>query len=260
MSMGQAKLPDSLTEARRLYNAQKFDEAITRAAEAELSAPQAQAARVVLARARLERFRLSSDAGDLTEARTVIRRIDASKLAPRDEVEYVVALGELFFLDDQSAFDDRYSAAAEQFEIALGRTELLDAASRDLLFEWWALSLDHQAQLGPEFGRRSVYERIVARAEGELARDTRAASAAYWLAAGACGMDDFSRAWGAAVAAWVRAGSLGPRGATLRDDLDRLVMHMVLPERARQLAAGADARPALQSLQTQWTQIKEMWK
>ena len=65
-------------------------------------------------------------------------------------------------------------------------------------------------------------------------------SATYWLAAGARGIDDLPRALGAAVAGWVRAGTFGARGEALRDDLDRLIVQVILPERAQQLAFGAD--------------------
>ena len=144
--------------------------------------------------------------------------MDSTKLVARDQVEFTIALGQLLYLDDQFTFDDRYSAAAEQFEVALGGADLLDTDSRDRLFDWWALSLDRQAQLGPEGERRPAYQRIVDRAEREMARDVAAASASYWLAAGARGVNDLPRAWGAAVAAWVRAASLGDarRGAARR--------------------------------------------
>lgn len=260
VSMAQTRPADQLTLARRLYNDQKYDEAITRATEAQLIQSLAPAANVVLARARLERFRRTEDLLDLKEARDALKRVDSVRLEPRDRVEYLIGLGESLYLDDQYPFDDRYSAASEAFDLALGLADALDAPSRDRLFDWWALALDRQAQLGPEAGRRPAYQRVLARAERELARDPSALSAAYWLAAAACGVDDVPRAWGAATAAWIHAGSNGPRGTALRDDLDRLVLQVILPERAKQLAAGADARPALSSLETQWTDIKARWK
>jgi hypothetical protein len=218
------------------------------------------AARVIGARAELERFRQTGDQADLDTAREALKAVDVATLSPRDQVEFAIGLGVSLYLDDRYPFDDRYSAAAEQFDLALGRSDLLDDASRDRLFEWWALSVDHQAQLDPASDRRPAYERIVARAERELARSPGAASASYWLAAGARGVDDLPRAWGAAVAGWVRAGSTGERGEALREDLERLIVQVILPERARQLAAGGDARATLSSLLVQWEQIKERWK
>jgi hypothetical protein len=261
VSMAQSKVPDApLVEARRLYNEQRYEEAIKVAVEARLSPLLAPAASVVFARAHLERYRIVSEVAHLDAARGALKSVDVLKLLPRDQVEFTIALGELMYLDDQFTFDDRYGAAAELFEVALGRADLLDAPSRDLLFDWWANSLDRQAQLGPETERRPAYQRIVDRAEREIARDPGALSASYWLAAGARGISDLPRAWGAAVAAWVRAAAIGTRGVALRDDLDRLVVQVILPERALQLAAGDDPRATLASLENQWAEIKERWK
>jgi hypothetical protein len=260
-SMAQSRPIDApLVQARQMYNEQRYDEAIKLAADARLVPALAPAASLVFARAHLERYRLVSEPAHLDAAREALKGIEATKLVPRDQVELSIALGYILYLDDQLPFDDRFSAAAEQFEVALGRADLLDEGSRDLLFDWWALSLDRQAQLGPEAERRPAYQRILTRAESEVARQPTAPSATYWLAAAARGIDDLPRAWGAAVAGWVRASSLGPRGAALRDDLDRLVIYVILPERASQLAAGGDAKPALASLEAQWAQIKDRWK
>ena len=217
-------------------------------------------ASIVFARAHLEQYRAGSEVAGLEAARQALKGVDSTKLVPRDKVEFTIALGQLLYLDDQFTFDDRYGAAAEQFEVALGGADLLDTDGRDRLFDWWALSLDRQAQLGPEAERRPAYQRIVDRAEREMARDSAAASASYWLAAGARGVNDLPRAWGAAVAAWVRAASLGDRGAALREDLDRLVTQVILPERALQMAAGDDPKPTLASLEGQWKELKERWK
>ena len=251
---------DPMAQARRSYNEQKYEEAIAAATEARRVATSAAPASVVLARAHLERYRVTSNGADLIGARDALKAVDAAALSPRDQVELSIALGESLYLDEENTFDDRYSAAAEQFEVALGQADLLDVASRDLLFDWWALALDRQAQLGTEAGRKSTYRRIAQRAERELAENLAATSAAYWLAAASNGMDELPRAWGAAVAGWVRAGTLGARGAALREDLDRLVVQMILPERAKQIVVGGDARPVLASLQEQWQQLKERWR
>jgi len=259
-SRARTVVPDLLSDARRAYNDQRYEDAAklaTAAAEVPALAP---AAAVVGARAELERFRQTGNHAELDAARARLKGIDVSVLAPRDQIEYAIGLGLSLYLDDQYTFDDRYGAAAEQFDLALGRGDLLDEASRDRLFEWWALSVDHQAQLEPANDRRPSYERIVLRAERELVRSPGSTSASYWLAAGARGADDLPRAWGAAVAAWVRAGSSGARGEALRKDIERLVVQVILPERARQVAAGGDARPTLSSLLAQWEQTKERWK
>jgi hypothetical protein len=259
-SLAQTDVPDWLSQARQYYNDQQYEEAIEVATLATQDPALASSAAVIVARAHLERYRIATETTDLTAAREALKRVDASELSPRDDVEFTIGLGESIFLDDQYALDDRYSTAAELFGQALGRADLLDPQGRDRLFDWWALSLDRQAQLGPESGRVPSYTRIVERAEEELTRAPDSTSAAYWLAAGAWGMANVTRALGAAMSAWVRAGALGERGLALRQDLDRLVVQVILPERAKQLAAGADARPALTSLRAQWEGLKEHWR
>jgi tetratricopeptide (TPR) repeat protein len=254
-AMGQTRAPEAqLAQARRLYNDQRYAEAIKLAEEARQIPALAGPASIVFARAHLEQYRAGSEDASLQLAREALKGLDVAALAPRDQVEFTIALAQVLYIDDQ------FSAAAEQFEVGLGGADLLDADSRDRLFDWWALSLDRQAQLGHEDERRPSYQRIVDRAERELARDVNAASASYWLAAGARGVNDLPRAWGAAVAAWVRAASLGQRGTALREDLDRLVSQVILPERAVQMAAGDDPKPTLALLESQWKEIKEQWK
>jgi hypothetical protein len=259
-TMGQTKVTDPVAQARQLYNEQKYDEAIRLAGAAQAIPTFASAASLVVARAHLERFRQSSETDDLAAARTALKRVVADALAPRDRVELLVALGESIYLDDQYALDDRYAAAAEQFEVALAHADLLDRASRDLLFDWWAGALDRQAQQDAEGSRRTVYARILDGAERELAHDDGAASASYWLASAARGVDDLPRALGAAAAGWMRAATLGVRGEALRVDLDRLVRQVILPERARELSTGTDPRPTLALLEGQWQDFTDKWK
>lgn len=251
--MAQAPVPDALTRARAAYNAGKFDEAIAAATDAIRATPQANAAAVVLGRAHLERFRASRTESDLSDAREALQRVVPDKLAPRDRAEYLVGLGESLYLDGCTGC---YSGAAEIFEVALTRAE---AGDREPVFEWWATSLDHQAQIGQEGDRTVIYKRILDGATAELARDDRSASATYWLVAGARGTGDFERAWGAAIAGWVRARGLGTKGDKLRLDLDQFVTQVLLPERARQLAPDTDAHPALTMLVAQWEEIKRKY-
>jgi hypothetical protein len=146
------------------------------------------------------------------------------------------------------------------FEVALARSEAAPTSARESLFEWWAEALDREAQFAPATERKPLYTRILHRAEGELARDPQSSVAVYWIAAASRGTDDLERAWGAAVAGWIRAGSLGKRGVTLREDLDRLVVNVILPERAQQLAPGGDAQSALTILKAQWEELKKKWE
>ena len=257
--MAQAAGPDTLDLARRLYNEQRYEDAIRVAEEARQIPAVSPPAAIVFARAHLERFRLLRDRSSLMAAREALKAIEAGPLNARDRAELLIALGEAFYLDDEATLDDRFSAAAEQFEAALAYSDVLDDHSRDLLFDWWAGALDRQAQQGPEVVRVPIYARILERAEAELARDPGGVSPSYWLAAAARGTNDTTRAVGAAAAGWVRAGALGERGLALRADLDRLMRQVILPERARDLATGADPRPTLILLETQWSQFKEKW-
>jgi hypothetical protein len=255
----QPRRPDPLADARDLYNAHKYDDAISAAMIALALPAEAPAARVILARARLERFRTSAEASDLDLARDILKRVEPQRLAPRERVEFTIALGEAMYLDDTPSADVRYGGAAAEFEQALDHEDVLEAADRDGLFDWWALALDHQAQQGPETDRRTLYQRIVERADRQLAGGSPPPSAWYWLAAAARGEGDLPRAIGAGASAWIRAGAMGPRGTVLRDDVDRLMIQVILPERAQQLAPGVDAHPTLAALNTQWDQFKKTW-
>ena len=101
--------------------------------------------------------------------------------------------------------------------------------------------------------------RILLRMEDELRREDRSAVASYWLPAAARGANDLDRAWGAALAGWVRAPLTGSAGAKLRADLDRLVSGVIIPERARQLSLPADQRAAMAALQQEWEDVKEKY-
>ncbi len=205
-AMGQAKVPDPLTEARDLYNQERYDDAIEKATAARDVPALADGAGVVLARAHLDRYRKSAETHDLLEARTELKAIDVTKLSADDRVSLAIARGESLYLDDSDAFDDRYSAAAEEFEIALTQAATLDDKNRDALFDWWAGSLDRQAQQGPEADRKLIYARILARAADEVALPNGSASASYWLPVSARGVDD------SVARDWRRGRRLGPRG------------------------------------------------
>jgi hypothetical protein len=244
---------DALTRARQFYNLQQFDDAILVAGDARRVPALADAAAVIFARAHLERYRAQSEPADLSDAREALLAIQDAKLSARDHMELVVGLGELLF------FDKRFGAAAVFFEIALGHLDLLEPGARESLLEWWAGSLDQQAQLEAETERKPIYLRMLGRVEDELRRDDRSAVASYWLAAAARGTSDLDRAWSAAVAGWVRGPFLGAAGVKLRADLDRLVKNVLIPERAQQLSAGADPRPMVAVLQQEWDEVKESY-
>ena len=68
------------------------------------------------------------------------------------------------------------------------------------------------------------------------------------------GEGDLQAAWDAAQAGWVRAPLAMMRAASLRGDLDQLVLHGLVPERARLLGQPPD------TLRDEWEQFKEQWK
>jgi hypothetical protein len=244
--------PPALAKARALYNAADYEGAIAAAAAVRQQPQWADAAALVIARAHLERYRRNTDAADLVAARESLASVRASMLSPRDQVDLVVGLGQSLYLAEL------FGPAAELFDSALGRGNLVAARERLLLLEWWATALDREA-LGRAPDRRAgVLTRIVDRMEAELREDPGSRVANYWLAAAARGAGDLERAWDAAIAAWIRA-SLTAEGPALRDDLDRLVNQALIPERARQRPAR-EQDAAVAAFRAEWDQIKSQWK
>jgi len=239
---------DPLARARQLYNSQRFDEAIAAAEQARSTPARADAADLVAARAFLERYRLSSAGDDLTNARDRLRRLDPQRLASRERTEYVVGLGETLF------FDGAFGAAAAVFDSVLQSRELLALDARERVLDWWASAVDREARPRPDIDRQAVYQRIRNRMEGELSSHPGSGAASYWLAAAARAQGDVQAAWDAAQAAWVRSPLASEGGAALREDLDRLVLRGIVPDRAKATAQSPDA------LRAQWEQFKEKWK
>jgi hypothetical protein len=258
VSLAQAPVTDPLTTARRAYNERRYDAAISAAQEALRLPNLANPAAVVLARAHLERFRAGADAADLAAAHKALAQVKPDLLSPSDRTEFLVGMGVAMYVD--GCADGCHSGAAEFFELALAAGGAPDSASRESIFDWWATSMDRQAQFGPEDGRVATYRRILERAEAERARNLDSTSATYWIAVAARGTGDFNRAWGAAVAGWVRAKYLGARGQTLRSDLQAFVYNVLLPERAKQLVPDADPVPLLEMLRKQWAEITDKYK
>lgn len=245
--------PPSLAKARSLYNAGDFEGAIDAAAVARKDPMWADAAALVVARAYLEQYRQRADAEDLAAARAALGTVRAAALTPRDHIDLIVGLGQSLYLGEI------YGAAAELFETALARASLLSTRDRLLLLDWWATSLDREAQSRPPDRRARVFERISARMEEEIQRDPGSAVANYWLAVAARGLGDIDDAWNFAVAAWVRSTLTPETTARLRDDLERLVTQALIPERSRTLV-GREPQDAVAALTTEWELIKSQWK
>jgi hypothetical protein len=252
-SFAEAAEPASLAKARALYNAGLYDAAIESAMAARDERGYADAAALVIARARLERFRGDGDPEDLSTARETLAAISPLALSARDQVDLLIGLGQALYLSDT------FGSAAELFETALGRAGPLGARDRERLLDWWATALEREAQTRPSDRRREIFQRIATRMVTELAIDPGSIAANYWLAVAARGEGDLDRAWTAASAAWVRAVWSPDTSARLRADIDQFVAEILIPERVRSRPAR-DQTEAAAALEAQWELIKQQWK
>lgn len=243
---------DALGDARRFYNLGQLDTAERAAMEAARSPALANAAKVVLGRIRLERYRRTPDDGELKRARETLLSVDPRSLDARDRIELTVGFAEALYLDD------RFGVAAELFESALERSAVLGPVAHDRVLDWWATSIDRQAHSRPAAERAPLYALILHRMSEEIARDPGGTAPNYWLAAAARGSGDLERAWTAAMAGWVRA-VLTPDGESVRADLDRLVVQGIIPERAARLPVRDD-RQAVAGMIGEWESFKAAWK
>jgi hypothetical protein len=244
--------PDQLAAARRLYNDGQYDQALAAAHQAEADSATASSARLVIGRIELERYRRSADGSDLSNARAALRSVDPRALDPRERIELQVGLAEVLYLDD------RFGASAEMLDPVLDVTGALGPDAHERALDWWATSLDRQAQTMSAADRPAMYRRISERMELELRRDPASSVANYWTAAAARGAGDVERAMAAAAAAWVRASLARDRGAALRADIDRLVTSAVIPERAAR-ASTRDTRQAPADMVKEWEAFKSAW-
>jgi hypothetical protein len=246
----------ALARARDAYNEEQYDTAIAEATAALSSPALADAARLVIARAHLERYRQSAEPADLHQARGALRAIDASRLGGRDQAELLVGLGEWLF------FAERFGASAELFANALARGDQVGVPrpARARVLDWWASATDRYAQRTPE-RRDALYTAMLDRLEAELQRDPGSAAANYWAVVAARGFGDLDRAWQSAMAGWVRAGLAPDRGAMLRADIDRFVLTAIIPERARAAARGTqnEQQAAADAMVTEWERFKADW-
>ncbi len=243
---------DPLLAARQFYAAGQFDRAIDSATEATSNPSFASAAHLVLGRSRLERYRQTAAARDLDDARTDFRAVDPRALDARERLELQIGLAVLLY------FEERFGAAAELLDPLVDASSTLAPDAHERALEWWATSLDRQAQTMDPSDRPAVYARVIDRMEAEQKRGLVSSAACYWLAAATRGSGDLDRAWAMAQACWVRASLTPDHGAALRTDLDKLVVQGIIPERAAR-ASQRDRRQAIGSLTTEWDAFKTAW-
>ncbi len=256
---GSALAADPLAEARRLYNLGQYETAEKLAREAAAIPARADAARVVLGRIQLERFRQSEDQRDLARARESLRMVDTAPLDAAERVELAIGLAETLY------FEERYGAAAQLFESVRQRSVLLGTPAHERVLDWWATSVDKQAQTRQAEERPPMYARVLERMAEEVAEYPGSSAAGYWLAAAARASGDVERAWHAAHAGWLRATLADDRGVALRADLDRLMTQAIIPERAAKLAARSDLlarmdpKDAQSAMTAEWDAFKKAW-
>lgn len=248
-----AQMPRAeLAKARTLYNERNFDAAIEMATLARSIHVTADAAAIVLARAHLERYRERVDPSDLSAARSALASVRADALDPRDRVEFLLALGESLFLEDD------FGPAAEIFESGL-ETAAPHPDLHDALLDWWASAVERLAAGLSRDPRQAWFERVSTRMQAELASDPSSATATYWAVVALRGTGDIMRAWYAAVAGWARSRLMGERSAAFRADIDRVVLEGIIPDRVRPLPQ--DQRASAEAhLKAEWELVKEKWK
>lgn len=242
-----------LAKARSLYNQRQFDAAIEAAVVAQKAQSTADAASVVLARSHLERYRERANPDDLSAARTALGTVRVSNLDARDNVDFLMALGEALF------FEDDYGAAATLFESGIDRAIAHGAETGEAMLDWWGSATERHADSLDREPRINAFKHLRERMNRELSRDPSSAAAAYWVVVATRGTDQAAEAWEAAIAGWVRARLAGANSAKLRADLDKLVIEGIIPDRVRAMAPDKRAQGESE-LKGEWAVVKERWK
>jgi hypothetical protein len=242
-----------LARARSAYNQQQFDDAIQAALTAQKVGATADAATVVLSRSYLERYRQRANPADLAAARAQLGTVRVANLDARDHVDFMMALGEALF------FEDDFGAAAAMFESGIDVAFAQGQATGEAMLDWWGSAVERQTESLERDQRAQVFARMRERMTRELAKNPGSAAAGYWNVVAIRGEGDAVGAWDAAIASWVRARLAASRSAQLRADLDKLVLEGIIPDRVRQLPAGTRGQ-AESDLRTEWAIVKERWK
>jgi len=242
-----------LNRVHALYNEGRYAEAIDAATQAQAVPATRQAAGVALARAHLERYRDAGDPTDVLAARAALSAVQAAALTVRGRIDYSFGLGQALF------FENDIGAAAELFASVTPQAWAVDPALGEAMADWWGSAVERQADGQPSEVRRARFLWLAERMRDELAAHPTAAAPAYWVAAALRGAGEPERAWDAAVAGWVRAPLSGVSAASLRADLDRLVLEGIIPD----LAAArpqAEAAAAASQWRAEWTLVRQRWR
>jgi hypothetical protein len=245
---------EELARARAAYNDRRLDEAVAAATAARQDPATADRAAVVLARALLERYRQALDPTDLGSAREALAAVRADQLDAPDRGEFLLALGQSLYLEDD------FGAAAEIFESAIETAPAVGPRGREAVLDWFGASLERWAAPPRSAEERAtLLRRLGDRMEGELGRNPGSRAAAYWLVVALRGQRQLERAWQAAIAGWARARLAGDAAGDLRADLDRLVLQGIIPDRAREIPE-AERLTTEFALRAEWELVKQKWR
>jgi hypothetical protein len=252
-----AAAQSELERARLHYNAGNFDAAIASAEGARRKAANAPASVLIIARSRLERFRLLANPEDLNAARTELIAINFRALSRQEMLEWQIGLGEALFLDNLPG------PASEMFRAVIPSARAqLSSSEIEKLIEWWATSISRVAESANGAARIDEYRELRTVCEGELDHEPASRAATYWIVAALRGTGELDRAWNAAIAGWIRASAM-PRADELRADLDRLVVQTIIPERAQartgQRLDAANTAAAIAMMTAEWRGVTGRW-
>jgi hypothetical protein len=246
-----------LERARAFYNAGQFDDSIAAATAAGAKPAAANSARLIIARARLERFRRQGEQKELDTARAELISLKPGTLAPQEAIEWQIGVGTALFLEDQ------LGPAAEAFATLLpsARTRLSPEEFQKLL-DWWGTAVSRLAESLTGSARTRIYENLRVDSRGELERNPFSRGATYWAVVASRGAGDLDAAWNAAVAGWIRMNGQ-PDGRQIENDLDTFVTRTLIPERAQaRTGQRLDAKPTIAeitSLNDEWRAVTERW-
>jgi hypothetical protein len=119
VAVADAAPRDDLARARLLYNEGDFTGAIAAAEASRIDPELASAAALVVARSRLERYRLAGDPADLDAVRMEFSGLKPAQLTPHETLEWQIGAAETLFLEGQPG------PAAEMFASLIGPSRVL---------------------------------------------------------------------------------------------------------------------------------------
>src|SRR5262245_33675729 len=246
-----------LERARTLYNNGRFDESIAAATAAAAKPGTATSAKLIIARAKLERFRQQGDPNELSSARAELMSLKTANLAPQEAIEWQIGVGTALFLEEQ------LGPAAETFTMLLpGARSRLNPDEFQKLLDWWGTATARLAESLTGAARRRAYEHLRADAKAELERNPFSRAATYWTVVASRGAGDLDAAWNAAITGWIRMSGQSD-GKQAQGDLETFVTRTLIPERAQaRTGLRLDSKPTMNeiaALTEEWRAVTTRW-